>query len=31
MHLKIPFVSRGLKLPNHKTGRRVSALPFFVR
>jgi hypothetical protein len=31
MHLKIPLLSQGLKLPNSKPGCRVSALHFFVK
>jgi hypothetical protein len=31
MHLKIPLLSRGLKLSNSKPGCRVSALHFFVK
>jgi hypothetical protein len=31
MHLKIILSSRGLKLPNSKSGYGVSALHFFVK
>jgi hypothetical protein len=31
MNLKIPFLSRGLKLSNSKPGCRVSTLHFFVK
>jgi hypothetical protein len=31
MHLKIPLLSRGLKLSNPKPGCRVSALHFSVK
>jgi hypothetical protein len=31
MYLKMPLLSRGLKLPNSKPGCRVSALHFFMK